>query len=518
MESLFMKTRITAFVLAILFASQATVHVVGQDPRGDRSRFRRPAPTSENEKPKEDATKKEEARKEVVAVVGGDIITVTRETVRGGTILIEDGKITAVGQDITIPEGATKIDATGKVITPGFVAIDMSGVGLSNPPSGAKYVDSLDPFDRNISLCLSVGITTGCIQIRSGGGSGRRGRDVAPAGEEGFPITERFIGLDPDSAEMDFAKEPTQRDYGEYVAVCKCCGLPILPTEPITSAPATPITAQKNAVIKMSFGKLDGMLVSESAFMDLTPGSLTGALNQHNWRVQLAKGRKYLEDVEAYKKATAAGKKEQPPRKPVTDETLQLVKGEIALRINAETVSDIRDMVALSKELDYKLVINGGAEAWVIPEELSNADASVIMTPRNRRSASFGAEDKSGTWVETPRVLEQTGVPFSLSTLSSSISLNGLAGRDLTSLPLEAAFAIRGGASERTAMAALTIVPARQMGLEDRIGSIEVGKDADLLMFGSDPLDYRSYVETAIVNGRVVYERAKDRVLPVYDR
>jgi imidazolonepropionase-like amidohydrolase len=140
------------------------------------------------------------------------------------------------------------------------------------------------------------------------------------------------------------------------------------------------------------------------------------------------------------------------------------------------------------------------------------------MTPRNRRSATFGEEDSSGTWIEMSRVLEQTGVPFSLGTLSSSISLNGLAGRDLTSLPLEAAFAVRGGASERTALAALTIVPARQLGLQDRLGSLEVGKDADLLIFDGDPLDYRTYVETALVSGRTVYERAVDKVLPVYDR
>jgi hypothetical protein len=514
MESRFMKTRITSVVLAILLASQSTFQVIGQEQqRGDRGRFRGPPRTTEPEKKLESEGEKKE-KKEVVAVVGGDIMTVTRETVRGGTILISDGKITAVGQGISIPEGATKIDATGKIITPGFVAIDMAGVGLSAPASGAKYIDSLDPFDRNISLCLSVGITTGCIQIRSDGGSGRQRAEDAAASEEGFPITERFIGLDPDAAEMDFTQEQAERDYGEYVAVCKCCGLPILPTEPITSTPATPITAQKNAVIKMSFGKLDGMLVSESAFMDLTPGSLTGALNQHNWRKQLASARKYLEDLEAHQKAIAAGKKEQAPRKSVSDETLQLVQG----NISANNVSDMRDMAALAKELKYKLVIAGGGEAWVIPNELSEANVSVIMTPRNRRSASFGEENTSGTWVETPRVLEQTGVPFSLSTLSSSISLNGLAGRDLTSLPLEAAFAIRGGASERAAMAALTIVPARQMGLENRIGSIEVGKDADLLLFGGDPLDYRSYVETAMVNGRIVYTRTQDRVLPVYDR
>jgi imidazolonepropionase-like amidohydrolase len=108
-------------------------------------------------------------------------------------------------------------------------------------------------------------------------------------------------------------------------------------------------------------------------------------------------------------------------------------------------------------------------------------------------------------------------VPFAVSTLSSSISLNGLAGRDLTSLPLEAAFAVRGGASERKALAAITIAPAKLLGVDDRIGSVEVGKDADLLILNGPPLDYRTYVETALVNGRVAYRRGEARVLPVYD-
>ncbi len=461
------------------------------------------------------SSKPRTTKKERLALVGADIITVTRETVRGGTILIEDGKIKALGQNLELPEGTTRIDAVGKVITPGFVAIKMSGVGLRGlgRDRGAKIVDGLDPFDRNISLSLGVGITSGCIQIRGSGG-GRFSR----APEDGFPVTERFPGLDPDAEQLTQAQPQVERDYGEYVSVCPCCGLPILPTEPITSPRPTPITPQKNAVIKMSFGRLEGMLVSESAFLDVTPGSLSGALNQHTWREQLAKARQYLKDQAKHEQATAAGKKEKPPRKPVSDEILRLVKKEISLRIASSSVAAMRDMIQLAAELDYRLVIDGAAEAWVIADELAEANVPVIITPRSRRSPRFGEEETSGTWIETSRVLESTGVPFAVSSLGSSISLGGLAGRDLTSLPLEAAFAVRGGASERAALAAITIVPAKMLGLEDRIGSIEVGKDADLLLLDGSPLDYRSYVETALVNGRIAYRRAKDRVLPVFDR
>ena len=456
--------------------------------------------------------------KEILAIVGGDIITVTRERIRGGTILIEGGKITAVGQDVKVPEGATKIDAVGKTVTPGFVAVDVGRMGLatgggSSSDRNAKVFDTLDPFDRNLSLGLGIGITTACVEIRAGGfGFGRRGVS------DGFPITERFLGFDPDIEENDAIVETAQRDYGPFVSLCKCCGLPIIPTEPIENTPEAPATQQKSVVLKMSYGKLEGMLVSESAFLDMTPGSMSGALGEYSWREQIAKAKKYLLDQASHEKVIASGKKEQPPRKPVSDEVLRLVKREIPLRIAANTVSDIRDQINLSKELGYKLVLTGAAEAWVIPEELAEAGTEVVYTPRRRRAPRFGEEQTSGTWIEMSRVLEKTGVPFALTALSNAMSLDGIAGRDLSSLPLEAAFAVRGGASEKTALAALTITPAKMLGLEKRIGSIEVGKDADILLLDGSPLDYRTYVETAIVNGRVAYKRAEVRILPVYSK
>src|SRR6516164_2056196 len=107
---------------------------------------------------------KKEPTSKVLAIVGGDVYTVTREVIRGGIILVKEGKILRVGQDIAIPEGATVLDARGKYVTPGFVALSMAGVGIrgagapgGGPPTPGgqqartgKLADSLDPFDRNM--------------------------------------------------------------------------------------------------------------------------------------------------------------------------------------------------------------------------------------------------------------------------------------------------------------------------------------------------------------------------------
>lgn len=527
-EKSFMRTSLATRSLFAVWAIQAwgwmslsCTTTLAQPPVSDAVQTATPAAPSSPNQP--DESKK--PPKEIVAIVGGDIITVTRGTIRKGTILIEDGKITSVANDVDIPANAKKIDATGKVVTPGFTAISMSGVGLSGgggPPIGAgppasrnagRLVDELNPYDRNIKLLLAAGVTSGCIQVRAPGG--RRGRR---APEEGFELTERFPGFDPDEKELEGTLPDDVRFYGQAVQLCPCCSLPILPTEPITSPPPAEIAPQMSSVIKMSYGSLSGMFLKEVAFLELTPGALTGAGNQAAWREQIANAKKYLADQAKHEQAIREGRREQPPRKPVSDEILSLVKRDIALRLPANRVSEILEQVELSKELNYRLVIKGGLEGWVIPQEIAEAGAALTITPRNRREARFGEEKSSGSWIELPRVLEESGIPFAVEALEDAVSLGGIAGRDLTSLPLEAAFAVRGGASESRALAAITIVPATLLGLQDRIGSIEVGKDADLLILNGQPLDYRTYVETALVNGRVAYVRSEDRIVPVYER
>jgi imidazolonepropionase-like amidohydrolase len=437
-----------------------------------------------------DSAKKPEP---ITAIVGADVYTVTRGVVRGGTILVQDGKILNVGQDLAVPAGATVIDAAGKIVTPGFVAVSATGVGLraggGGPGGGggggpaarpARTAESLNPFDRSMLFCLGSGITTACVDLAAGG-AGRFGRAA--------------------DDELDDTR------------VCRCCGLAILPTEPITPTVPAERTPRRHAVLKMSYGDLAPMLVKEAPFYHLTAGALSGPLNRHRWRETIGKAKQYVKDQAAHEAAEepTGG----PPRIPVSEDVVKLVKKEIPLVIDASSADQLRDMVALAKELDYNLVIEDALEAWLVAGELGSAKASVVLTPRNRRRPQPGKEATTGSSIETSAALEKAGVPFAVATLRPDVNFDGAyAGRDVTSLALEAAFAVRGGCSEQTALAAMTIEPAKMLGIADRVGSIETGKDADLLILTGPPLDYRTYVEKALVAGKIYYDRAKDKIYP----
>ncbi len=142
-------------------------------------------------------------------------------------------------------------------------------------------------------------------------------------------------------------------------------------------------------------------------------------------------------------------------------------------------------------------------------DAIGRANAYCIITPRSKKYPDKNVNRANGSTIEQAAILRKAGVKFAVTALSPGISTGGIAGRDLMNLPLEAAFGIRGGLDEQTALESITITAAEMCGVDHRLGSIEPGKDADLIVLDGDPFDYRTFVDLTFVDGKLMYEKDK---------
>jgi len=391
---------------------------------------------------------KPEKKPVYTALVGGDVHTVTQGVMKGGSVLLKDDKIFRIGQNLDLPEGTIRIDVTGKRVLPGLIAVSAHGLGLSNAPG--KIADALDPFSESIQLALAGGITSAFVE--PGGGPG---------------------GI-----------------FGGGAGA---------------SAPG--------AMIKMSAGTLEGMLLAEPASVSLGAWMVGSPSERYDLKDSLLKARAHLEKERDFEKRRAENKLkagETVPRAAGALEThVRLLKGELVARMSAPHIDDLRRALDLVNEFKFKVVLTDVIEGWIIPEEIGRARAYCVVEPRAKEHAPRNSSGRAGSSIEQAAILRKTGVKFALLPPNATVGTGGVAGRDLMTLPLDGAFAIRGGLDEQTALEAITITAAEICGVETRIGSLEEGKDADVIVLDGDPFDYRTFVELTFVNGRLLYEKSK---------
>jgi hypothetical protein len=174
---------------------------------------------------------------------------------------------------------------------------------------------------------------------------------------------------------------------------------------------------------------------------------------------------------------------------------------------SASTRTDLLEIARLAQRFGFRPIINGCQEGWIVADELGRAGASAIITARDRSTKSEQLVRTGGSSIENAAILHRAGVSVTIIPGSAGISLGGIVGRDLMHLTVEAGFAVRGGLSEKAALDGITIEPARLLGVEARVGSIEVGKDADMIVTDGDILHYQTFVQWAVVSGEVVYDK-----------
>ena len=265
-----------------------------------------------------------------------------------------------------------------------------------------------------------------------------------------------------------------------------------------------------NTVAKLKRGHVEGLVLKDDAFETLSysNGNPQGQLKVE---ADFEKAAEFLRAYRAYEVEKRSNKEaKEPSRKGVDDKYVGILRGDTRPRFAANTRTDLTEIAALAQRYGFRPIVEGAREGWAVADELGRAGVTAIVTPRTRRGKDERQVAEGGSSIENAAKLYSHGVPVVVVPASRGISLGGIVGQDLLHLPIEAGFAIRGGLPEDAALESITLEAARVLGVDYRIGSIEVGKDADLIVTDGDVLHYQTFVQWAIVDGEVVYDKQEE--------
>ena len=268
------------------------------------------------------------------------------------------------------------------------------------------------------------------------------------------------------------------------------------------------------SVAKLTLGRLEGHLLAKDALvkLDLAPRAT------HDLKRDLDRLVELRRKTEAAELRRARGEPETPlPDRRWVRGRLAALEGLLAGKsrawVQTNELGQVIALCELCRRYGFRAVVEGAVEAWTQAPLLGRSGVAAVVVPRARRPQDPRLSRPSGWTIEAAARLHEAGVDLAILSAGKGVSTGGLAGRDLWTLPLEGAFAVRGGLSQAAALEALTLGPARLLGVAHRVGSLEPGKDCDLIVTSGDLLHYESLVEWAVVDGRVVYDKAKDTLL-----
>ncbi len=387
---------------------------------------------------------------ETTAVVGGKVHTVGPQgTVENATIIIVDGTIAAVGQGIGVPDGAETIDASGKIVTPGlFTPIGTLGlveIGLSAGP--------LDALQRGEQFTAGFDVADAYNS---------RSTVIAVNRIEG--VTRALIA--PMSRSMDSAGNSSHVISGLAAVVNLGNGDDYLD--------------QRGAAMVVNLGE------NGSGYGG---GSRTGALLiLRNALDEAIDYRDHKDDFERGMRRTY--------QHSIADlEALESVlSGRTPLLANVNRASDIESLIRLSAEYEIRAIISGGAEAWMLAERLASADIAVILAPMSNLPADF---DQINARRGAATILVAAGVRVAFADARDHT-------HNARNITQSAGNAVGDGLSWDAALRAITLAPAEIYGVADRVGSIEIGKQADIVIWPADPLELTSYPDQVLINGEAI--------------
>jgi imidazolonepropionase-like amidohydrolase len=389
-----------------------------------------------------------------VALQGARIVTVTRGIIDNGTLVIEGGKIAEVGEEVTVPPDATIIDCAGRTILPGFIdgftnlgTTDLRSFGPDDDEATdpvtphLRIIDALNPDNRFIPLARRTGVTA--VLCAPGEGNLLTGQSA-------------LIRLSGRAIEDMVVQFP--------VAVHGMLG----------EAP------------KLRYGKKSKAPMTRMGAAALLRQKLVDAQEHH------ARLERYRADLAEYEREKKEDSDE--PTRPEPNLELEalipIVKGEKPLVVSADRLDDILTALRIAKEFELKLILNHGAEAYRVAERLAVENVPVILGPVG---TYYQRQETLRAKPELASLLRQAGVSIAFQTGSAE---------NVSGLLEQARHAVRYGLAYDEAVKALTLYPAQIYGVADQIGSLDVGKSADLAVFDRDPIRELARIEMVFIRGR----------------
>jgi len=386
-----------------------------------------------------------------VAITGGYLVPVDGDPIDGGTVLITDGKIAAVGADadVTVPDDADVIDAKGMWVLPGFVeshghvgvweeAEGWAGQDTNEmtDPNGARLraLDAINPNDMGFTDALSGGVTTIVVLPGSGNPIGGQTAAIKTAGH----TVDDMVIREPVSVKSALGENP-KRVYGDQKKL--------------------PSTRQGVAA------------VIRDAFM-----------KAQDYRAQ---------------RDHAASENKPFDRDPTSEILARVLDGELAWSQHCHRADDIATAMRLATEFGYRLIVNHGTEGHLVADLLAERDIPVIIGPLFTTRSKVELRRRS---LRNPGRLARAGVRIAITTDHPVVPIHFLVH--------QATLAMKEGLDRDTALRSITANPAAIMGLDDRVGTLRPGLDGDVVLWSGDPLDVMSRALRVLINGRTVYTYA----------
>ena len=391
---------------------------------------------------------------QTIAITGGKVYPVSGPPIENGTVVITNGRIVAVGANVTIPADAQRIDATGKTVTPGFVN-SSTQLGVQEVSAVANTSDMSARGKDNISAAFTV-----------------------------------WEGLNPNSVLLAPARKEGVTSFV------------IVPTGGLVSGQA--------ALIDVIPGTTTEMIIRAPVAMVAEVGD-PGSAGVGSRGELIVKLRELLDDTRFFQTHRDAFDRAQT--RPFSASRLDLqamipvIEGKLPLLITVDRASDIDAAMRLARDYNVKLMIGGGAEAWMMADKLAAARIPVLTGAMNNIPAGFAA---LGQRQENAGLLRKAGV---------QVALIGNAGGgdeeafNVRNIKQEAGNAVAYGMTWDDALRAVTLTPAEVFGVSDRVGSLQAGREGNVVVWSGDPFEFTTRVEHVFVRGREYHDRTRQDML-----